>query len=260
MWRGEFCASAPAPAVRSSHSYNDFMLTEPIQFDREIPLFPLPNCVLFPGTVQPLHIFEPRYRAMMRDVVAGQGVMAMGLLKPGWEKLYHSSPPIYARLCAGRVIAHEEMPDGKFNLLLQGVTRANVQGEGARHGDWGVYRAVTLKAVPERPSNREHEKLQRELLREMFERTALRELTVTPALAAMLDEPATPETDVPRAGRLIDAVSFALVQDVAAKQRILEEDDIVRRGELLMRELASLAQRLGPPAEKRRWPPPMGVN
>src|SRR4051812_40763557 len=217
------------------------MQIEPIHFDRPIPLFPLPNCVLFPGTVQPLHIFEPRYRAMMQEIIEGQGIMAMALLKPGWEQRYYGSPPIYTRLCAGRVIAHEQLPDGKYNLLLQGVSRADVQAEGQREGEWGVYRTGILRPVADMSLGDTHEKLQRQMLRQVFEQTSLRDLTVTPALAGLLEEPESAETDVPRAARLIDALAFSLVQEVAAKQRLLEEDNIARRGELLMQELVALA-------------------
>ena len=237
------------------------MQLEPIQFDREIALFPLPNCVLFPGVVQPLHIFEPRYRAMIGEVIAGQCVMAMALLKPGWEKRYYGKPSIYSRLCVGRVIAHERLDDGKYNLLLQGVSRADIVHEASREGDWGAYRVGMLKPATDGTIGAAHEKLQRQVLKQMFEKTALRDLTVTPALAALFDEPENPEAAAPAAGRLIDALAFSLVQDVEAKQRILEEDDMAHRGELLMRELVALATRLGPPtAKKRGWPPVMGAN
>src|SRR3954468_5096702 len=105
------------------------MLLDPIQFDREIALFPLPNCVLFPGVVQPLHIFEPRYREMLREALAGQSAIGMALLMPGWEQDYYGCPAIHRRLCVGRVIAHEQLADGKYNLLLQGVMRADVVSE-----------------------------------------------------------------------------------------------------------------------------------
>ena len=158
------------------------------------------------------------------------------------------------------MIAHERLPDGKYNLLLQGASRADLVGEESREGEWGAYRVGVLNAVADAPMEAAREKLQRQVFKQLFEQTALRDLTVTPALAELFDEPASPDAAAPAAARLIDALAFSLVQDVDAKQRMLEEDDVSRRGEMLMRELVALAERLGPPAEKRPWPPEMGVN
>ena len=60
-----------------------------------VPVFPLPDVVFFPGTVLPLHIFEPRYRSMVRDAVAGEGLIAMALLRPQWEQALTTHPPIH---------------------------------------------------------------------------------------------------------------------------------------------------------------------
>jgi Lon protease-like protein len=235
----------------------------PIPFAREIPLFPLPNCVLFPGVVQPLHIFEPRYRAMMRAAVddeegAGleKSVLALALLKPGWEKAYYASPPIHERICAGRIIAHERLPGGKFNLLLQGVARARVISERPCPGEWGAFRVARLQEVPDTPGSSAHQDLQRRILRQLFATSALKELTVTPALMPLFED-TIPTT------RLLDALAFSLVQDVAAKQRLLEASDVATRGELLLRELLALAARLAksaPAGTAPPWPPELGVN
>jgi hypothetical protein len=248
----------------------------PIQFGREIAIFPLPNCVLFPGVVQPLHIFEPRYRKMMADVVGedegSRRAMAMALLKPGWEKAYYGCPPIYDMACVGRVIAQEQLEDGKYNLLLQGVARVRVKSERQRSGEWGAYRLGMLEPVIETGTSAggAHEALQRKVLRELFEKTALRDLTVTPALAALFEDDKT-DQDCARVplGRLIDALAFSLVQEVEAKQKLLEQVNAAARTELLMRELISLAGRLGSmvsaggsPARSAQsnWPPTPGMN
>lgn len=231
------------------------MHVEPIQYEREIPLFPLPNCVLFPGVVQPLHIFEPRYRRMMADAVGdgGQGAVAMALLKPGWEKQYYGAPAIHPILCVGRVIAHEKLDDGKYNLLLQGVSRARVKSEGRCAGEWGTYRLGRLEPVADAAGHGEaHEALLRRLLGQIFEKSALKDLTVTPALQALFEE------SVPLS-RLLDALAFSLVQEAEAKQRMLEAVDLPMRGELLLREMVALAGRLGP-ATTADWPPALGKN
>ena len=92
-------------------------------------LFPLPNLVLFPHVVQPLHIFEPRYRELMADALAGDRLIALALLRPGWEEDYDQQPPIHPVICLGSIHKEERLPDGRYNLLLQGVSRARVLEE-----------------------------------------------------------------------------------------------------------------------------------
>src|SRR5512135_1917533 len=94
-----------------------------------MPLFPLPNVVLFPRAVLPLHIFEERYKVMTADVLAGDGRLAMALLKSGWEKDYYGRPAIEQVVCVGQILSHEKLPDGKYNFLLQGRNRARVVRE-----------------------------------------------------------------------------------------------------------------------------------
>ena len=73
-------------------------------FTGHVPLFPLPDAVLFPNALLPLMIFEPRYRQMVADALAGDGLIAMALLKPGWEDSYETnSAPIRSTVCIGRI-------------------------------------------------------------------------------------------------------------------------------------------------------------
>src|SRR5688500_4055539 len=102
-----------------------------------VPLFPLPGVVLFPRAVLPLHIFEDRYRAMTADALASDKIVAMALLKPGWEKSYYGRPAIEPVVCVGRILSHEKLSDGKYNFLLQGVQRARVIRENGAGGGAG---------------------------------------------------------------------------------------------------------------------------
>src|SRR3954465_13931138 len=92
-------------------------------------LFPLPNLVLFPQVMQPLHIFEPRYRQMTADALAGDRFLALALLKPGWEPTYSGNPDIYPIACLGRIIADQRLPDGRYNILVRGLSRIEVVRE-----------------------------------------------------------------------------------------------------------------------------------
>ncbi|MCA2980376.1 MAG: LON peptidase substrate-binding domain-containing protein, partial [Myxococcaceae bacterium] len=109
-------------------------------------VFPLPSAVLLPGGVLPLHIFEPRYRAMVRDAVDGDGVFAMAQVLPGQEGALAGVPDLDPMLCVGVVSMHELMEDGRSNLVLTGVCRARVLREWPREKP---YREVEAEALPD---------------------------------------------------------------------------------------------------------------
>jgi len=92
----------------------------------EIPIFPLPNLVFFPKTFVPLHIFEARYRKMVEDASAGKNLIGMVLLKEGWESDYFGNPRVHEIACAGKIEQTEKLADGKYNVLLYGMTRIEI--------------------------------------------------------------------------------------------------------------------------------------
>jgi Lon protease-like protein len=94
-----------------------------------IPLFPLPNFVVFPGVQVPLHIFEPRYREMVADVAEGHGIIGMMMLKDDWERDYDAFPDIYEFGCAGKISNLSRLPDGRCNLILNGLAEFRVVRE-----------------------------------------------------------------------------------------------------------------------------------
>lgn len=96
---------------------------------RIIPLFPLPNLVLFPGVAVPLLIFEPRYREMIADVSASHGIIGMMLLKGGWERDYYANPDTFQIGCAGKISELVKLPDGRYQIVLEGVSEFRVVRE-----------------------------------------------------------------------------------------------------------------------------------
>ena len=94
-----------------------------------IPLFPLPTTVFYPNTFLPLHIFEPRYRSMVTDVLEGEGKIGMILLKTGWENDYNDAPEIMTVGCVGKIERHSQLPEGKYNILLSGLYRFRILQE-----------------------------------------------------------------------------------------------------------------------------------
>ena|SRR5688572_6985617 len=110
-----------------------------------IPIFPLPNVVLFPNVFLPLHIFESRYRAMVRDALASDRIIGMVLLQPGFESDYEGRPRVYPVGCAGVITHSEPLPDGRFNIVLRGLEKFRMTGEDTTR----PYRLAHIEAVPE---------------------------------------------------------------------------------------------------------------
>jgi Lon protease-like protein len=110
-----------------------------------IPIFPLPNVVLFPNVFLPLHIFESRYRAMVRDALATDRIIGMALLRPGYERDYEGRPPVYPVGCAGVITHSESLPDGRYNIILKGIEKFRLTGEDSSR----AYRLAHVDAIPD---------------------------------------------------------------------------------------------------------------
>src|SRR5947209_9701611 len=118
-----FCARGRGVTGRLPMSDDSTSLED---FSGTVRLFPLPNLVLFPHVIQPLHIFEPRYRQLMADALKDDRLMAMALLRPGWDKEDQQSLALYPVVCLGRIFKEERLNDGRYNLLLHGLSRARL--------------------------------------------------------------------------------------------------------------------------------------
>ena len=136
-----------------------------------LPLFPLPNVVLFPNVFLPLHIFEPRYREMVADAVASDRLIGMVLLRPDWQQDYEGRPPVYPIGCSGLITHVERLADGRYNIVLRGIERFRVLQEDHCRS----YRRAAVEPLAERglaPEDRAAIKLQRSKLEELLTATA----------------------------------------------------------------------------------------
>jgi Lon protease-like protein len=183
-----------------------------------VPLFPLPNVVLLPRAVLPLHIFEERYKQMTADAIRGDRLIAMALLLPGWEKDYYQAPAIEPVVCVGTILSHERLPDGRYNFLLQGTARARIVREVRKR----PYRVATLEAIPETPALEIDLADQRRHLYELFTDGPLARTSVSSQFAKLLDSE-IPTPDV------ADLLAFNLLDDLRLKQALLADGDVVRR-------------------------------
>lgn len=213
-------------------------------------LFPLPNVVLFPHVTLPLHIFEARYRQMTADALAGDRLIAMVLLRPGFEASYEGRPPLYSTACIGRIVAEQTLADGRFNILLRGLSRARLLGE--VHDD-KLYRLAEVELLQDIDI--------RDPFTERSLRAQLRQLGSSWFKAAGAAEEETEQLltgDLPLS-ILSDVLSFAFALDREVQQELLEELDVEKR---IHRLLAVLVD--GPKAkdgpEPRSFPPGFSPN
>ena len=98
----------------------------PDDFDGRVRLFPLPELVLFPHVMQPLHIFEPRYCEMLTESLATDQLIAMTTLSGDVASAGHDQPSISSTVCIGKIISHGEFEDDRHNILLVGTKRARI--------------------------------------------------------------------------------------------------------------------------------------
>ena len=186
-----------------------------------VPLFPLPDFVLFPGVTAGLHMFEPRYRALTADAIAGDGRFVIAGLLPGWQADYEDAPPIYevASLCEMSHVVR--LPDGRYNLLATGLRRVRVIDEVA--GGGRPYRRVEFSALEDEPYEVER----------AFEslRAAVR------CLIMVLGDKAKPLAQAVSTQQSCDRATFAVAALLArtpqTRQALLEDTDVVGRCEML---------------------------
>jgi Lon protease-like protein len=197
----------------------------PVILPDDLPLFPLPNVVLFPDAYLPLHVFEPRYRALTRDALAGPRLIGMVVLREGWQEDDEAAPAIYATGCAGTIVHHEALPDGRSNIILQGVGRFTVAHEIA--GDT-PYRRARVEWQPEVDASGIRVELTR--LRQQIERLLL------PAVAR--GEVRMPAGLSDQA--LVNAVCQAIDVPTIEKLALLEKPDVVTRALALLPRLERL--------------------
>lgn len=117
-------------------------------FSGRVPVFPLPETVLFPGVLMPLHIFEPRYRTMLADAIAGEGLIAIATLLPGWENDEGGAPKFHPLATVGELRQVERLPDGRSNITLHGLERVRLEEE---YTDL-PYRSAFARVVPDTES------------------------------------------------------------------------------------------------------------
>jgi uncharacterized protein len=189
-----------------------------------VPLFPLPNVVLFPRTPVPLYIFEERYRTMIRETLAGNGELVIALMRTGAESNYPTIAAVHDIACLGKIETHEELEDGKCNIVVVGVHRVRI----VREIQHSPYRLVEVERLEDAIDN-EHTP------------DVLRRQNHLGGLFARFTELATgvkqqglelmPQLDFES---LVNMVAMTLNLDTEQKQALLEIHDLLQRCDVLI--------------------------
>jgi Lon protease-like protein len=188
---------------------------------QELAIFPLPNVVLFPGTVLPLHIFEPRYRQMVADVLEGNRQIGMALLQPGWEGSQDERPEVFNTGGMGLITQYKHLEEGRYNILLSGSHRYRIM----KFIRETPYRVAWVRLLDEViPSSQEMKESSTELVRMFRELT---EANAQPGLELDVIE----KLDFPT---LINSLCSSLNLSVYDQQQLLEMNSLKVRATTLL--------------------------
>jgi Lon protease-like protein len=225
----------------------------PAGFAGQVRLFPLPSLVLFPHVMQPLHIFEPRYRAMLEDALEHDRLIAMATLCPGWENHYEGRPAVYPVGCLGRIATHHRLDDGTYNVLLFGLRRVKLIRELEPRQ---LFRLAEVEVCED--CSPPQEAAARADLQRRLRQAFLRIIPILPEAQEQLDHLLGSDVSL---GVLTDVIGYVLDIGIAAKQTLLAEVNVHRRAELLLAHLNAAAEEhaLGP-AGTSGFPPTFSPN
>jgi Lon protease-like protein len=237
------CPTSGWRSRRAGKPALDEVTFDPAEFSGTVPVFPLPNVVFFPGNALPLHVFEPRYRELAQAALAGERMIGVALLRPGWEKHYQGSPEFHPVIGLGKIIEDTRLEDGRFNLLLFGVARARVRDIVSS----SPYRTARVEILKEQGRQGKALERRRRLLVAFYEQL-LREMSQ--------GQISSPPKDLPL-GLVCDLLASVINFDPETKQAMLEEPDVEARSSRLI-ELLKAMNAPGSDGfgdHPRRWPP-----
>jgi len=193
----------------------------------ETPLFPLPDVVFFPKTLLPLHVYEPRYRALASEALEQDRIICTALLKPGWESDYYGSPEVYPVGCVGKIVQHQKLPDGRYNITLDGIAKVRIESS-VRLTPYRLVRVSPMEddstwALGENAAEEAAELVR--LFQQVHEGQAPSIL-----LAEMFGQNMTPES-------ILNTVALHLNAEPEVKEQLLEMDSLDLRYQTLVQIL-----------------------
>lgn len=229
----------------------------PSDFDGRVRLFPLPDLVVFPNAMQPLHIFEPRYCEMLEEALSTDRLIAMATLSAGWQQALGPQPPIDSNVCICRIVSHAPTDDDRHNILIVGLRRAKITSEEPTNRPFRTANVDVVDDIYPISGAAGRPDLKRKLL------NAFRDLI--PDVADVQKNLHELMASQMRLGAVTDIIGFTMQFDGSAKLALLGECDVDRRAELL---IDILEKRASEPESVQsialphggQFPPPFSVN
>ena len=234
-------------------SSDDLSPVIPADFSGVVRLFPLPNVVMFPHVILPLHIYEPRYCALLEESLATDRLIAMSLLLPGWEKHSGDRPPIAPMACLGKIISHSRLPEGRHNVMLAGLRRAAIAQELPLKKPFRRAKVELLEDHYPASGATHRPVVQRRLLdcfKQFVPKTSLAQEQFEQLLAQQIS-----------LGMLTDIVAFTINLPLPLKQQLLNEWQVDRRAGLLLTQMEQLqGKTLAGSSAVKNFPPEFSAN
>ncbi len=196
----------------------------------DLPLFPLPQMVFFPHATLPLHIFEPRYRDMVRDVQAGGWPIVMGNIKPGGGTNANGQSNVLPIAGVGFLSRCEELPDGRFLIELEGASRVRILNE---HTSNRSYRSVAVEVLDPAEGDKAALEQARDSIQVMVMGLTQQNARVGEYLQYLVRK-------APDASALADSIAASIITDPDARQELLENLDVVSRLDVVITRMAEL--------------------
>jgi uncharacterized protein len=193
--------------------------------EASVPLFPLPNVILYPGAMLPLHVFEPRYVQLVDDLLQDDSdLLALALLKPGWDAKYFGQPDVFPIAGVGRLVSCQRLPNHRYNILVEGIGRAELSELPLQH----TYRQAHYRLLDEVEIE---DPAQSELLR----------LQLVKGLAKISEQTVLPDP-ARSVSYLCDVLLIAAGADITEKQRIFAILDVAERAQAVVKLLHDAEQ------------------
>ncbi len=228
----------------------------PDDFDGRVRLFPLPGLVLLPHAMQGLHLFEPRYCAMLERALATDGLITMATLCGGLEDAALPSPTLHPQVCIGKVVTHTALPDGTHNVVLVGARRALITRELDTPAPFREAEVAVLNDGYGDPAEGSTSELRGELL-DQFALLLPKVMIVQEGLRNLLSI----ELEL---GMLTDLIAHTVDFSMEQKLTLLAEPMVRRRTKLLIQWLRERIDHLGrdaaSPGEIEDFPPRFSEN
>ena len=194
-----------------------------------VPLFPLPNVVLLPAGVIPLHVFESRYCSLVEHALGSNQLLALPQLAPGWEAEYHAEPAIHQIFGLGRIVEHERLDGDRFNILVEGLARVRLLTESLHTEGFREARVTLVKDL-----EGDAERLEKATIQTKIALAQL--ISLAPQmrqLGALLDLKIDP-------GSFTDTLAHALMGEPKERQHYIETDRVSDRMVLTQQTLENV--------------------